>query len=247
MASHHQKAASSLLVRKEAAIQTEVPGKYTAVQVSGCSECHQLALEADNSKGNNCIRCNQVDYLLCLVAELREEVDRLRSIREAEKEIDWWSRALTTQESTQEQPVKKAQDQRALVTSPHQAEGRDAKENCEWKQVCNRGRRQTLPLLTTSPQVPLHNRYEALDVEDKVVDGAGVDSSTSEEAQRSEGPPSLVTTSSTRRKRGVIVVGHSQLRGTEGPICWADPPLREVCCLPGARVKDIARKLPRLV
>jgi len=84
--------------------------------------------------------------------------------------------------------------------------------------------------------VPLHNTHEALDVEDKAVDDAGVDPSTSEEAQRSEGPPSRITTSSTRRKRRVIVVGHSQLRGTEGPICRADPPLREVCCLPGARV-----------
>ena len=62
------------------------------------------------------------------------------------------------------------------------------------KWVRNRGRRRTLPLPTTSPQVPLHNRYEALDVEDKVMDGAGVDPSTSEEAQRSEGPPSRITT-----------------------------------------------------
>jgi len=135
------------------------------------------------------------------VAELREEVDRLRSIREAEQEINWWSHALTTQESTQEQPVKKAWDQRALVTSPHRAEGRDAKENSEWKRVRNQGRRRTLPLPTTSPQVSLHNRYEALDVEDRTVDGAGIDPSTSEEAQRSEGPPSRITTSSTRRKR----------------------------------------------
>jgi len=103
------------------------------------------------------------------------------------------------------------------------------------------------PLPTTSPQEPLHNRYEALGVEDKTVDGAGVDPSTSEEAQRSETPPSRITTSSTRRKRRVIVVGDSQLRGREGPICRADPPLREVCCLPGTRVKDISRKLPRLV
>jgi len=79
------------------------------------------------------------------------------------------------------------------------------------------------------------------------VDGAGADQSTSEEAQRSETPPSHITTSSTRRKRRVIAVGDSQLRGTEGPICQADPPLRQVCCLPGARVKDIARKLPRLL
>jgi len=151
MAPCHQKAASSLLVRKEAATQTEVPRKHAALQISGCSVCHQLALETDNSKGNICIRCNQADYLLCLVAELREEVDRLRSIREAEQEIDRWSRALTTQECTQEQPVKKAWDQRALVTYPHQAEGSDAKENSEWKQVRNQGRRRTLSLPTTSP------------------------------------------------------------------------------------------------
>ena len=35
--------------------------------------------------------------------------------------------------------------------------------------------------------------------------------------------------------------------GNRGSICRADPPLREVCCLPRARVKDIARKLSRLV
>jgi len=37
------------------------------------------------------------------------------------------------------------------------------------------------------------------------------------------------------------------VRGTEGLICRADPPLREVCCLLGAWVKDIARKLATLV
>jgi len=58
---------------------------------------------------------------------------------------------------------------------------------------------------------------------------------------------SRITTSSTRRKRRAIVVGDSQLRGTDGLTRRADPPLREVCCLLGAWVKDIARKLPRLV
>jgi len=30
-------------------------------------------------------------------------------------------------------------------------------------------------------------------------------------------------------------------------MCRADPPLRQVCCFPGAQVKDITRKLPSLV
>ena len=29
--------------------------------------------------------------------------------------------------------------------------------------------------------------------------------------------------------------------------CWPDPSQREVCCLPGARVRDVARELPGLV
>jgi len=33
----------------------------------------------------------------------------------------------------------------------------------------------------------------------------------------------------------------------EGPICRLDPSHRDVCCLPGARVRDVARKLPGLV
>ena len=37
------------------------------------------------------------------------------------------------------------------------------------------------------------------------------------------------------------------LRGTECPRCWPDPTRREVCCLPGAWVRDISRKLPGLI
>lgn len=50
-------------------------------------------------------------------------------------------------------------------------------------------------------------------------------------------------------KRRVIVIGDSILKGTEGPICHPDPTHRdkEVCCLPGARVRDIARKVIRLI
>ena len=54
-------------------------------------------------------------------------------------------------------------------------------------------------------------------------------------------------TASSKKERRVIVVGDSLLRGTEGPICRPDPTRREVCCLPGARVRDISRKLPGLI
>jgi len=56
-----------------------------------------------------------------------------------------------------------------------------------------------------------------------------------------------ITTTSTRKKRQVLVVGNSLLRRAEGPICRTDLALREACCLPGAWVKDTTRKLPSLV
>jgi len=61
---------------------------------------------------------------------------------------------------------------------------------------------------------------------------------------RSGKPAPCTMTTSTRKKRWVIVVGDSLLRGTECPVCQPEPPFREVCCLPGAWVKDITRKLP---
>ena len=53
-------------------------------------------------------------------------------------------------------------------------------------------------------------------------------------------------TASVRKKRAVII-GDSLLRGTEGPICCSDPSHREVCCLPGAWVRDVVRNITRLI
>jgi len=107
------------------------------------------------------------------------------------------------------QPPEKGCDQRDPVSSPHQDVGRDLKGSQEWKQVCNHGSKRTLSLPTTSPQVPLHNRYEALAVEDQSVDDAGVDPSTPEESRRTERPAPCITTTSTRKKRRVTFAGDS--------------------------------------
>jgi len=56
-----------------------------------------------------------------------------------------------------------------------------------------------------------------------------------------------ITATSTRKKRRVTVVGDSFLKGKEGLIYMADPPHRELCCLPGAWVREITRKLPSTV
>jgi len=64
--------------------------------------------------------------------------------------------------------------------------------------------------------------------------------------RRSRSAP-CITTAPVKKKRRVIVIGDSLPRGTEGLICRLDPSHREVCCLPGAWVKDVAKKLPGLV
>jgi len=56
-----------------------------------------------------------------------------------------------------------------------------------------------------------------------------------------------IMTASMKKKRRVIVIGDSLLKGTEGLICRLDPSHMEVYCLPGARVRGITRKIPGLV
>ena len=80
--------------KKTVATQTEGLPRNVAVQVSGCREGLSLLLPREDGKEATCVRCEQVDELLSLVVELREEAERLRTIRECEKEMDWWSDSL---------------------------------------------------------------------------------------------------------------------------------------------------------
>jgi len=82
------------VARRSVGTQTEAPCKDTGVQVSGCRECLSLAFVPEDSRDNSCVQCEQVNDLLSPMAELKEEVERLRSIRECEREIDWWGSTL---------------------------------------------------------------------------------------------------------------------------------------------------------
>lgn len=73
------------------------PSKYIAVWLSGCSEFQSLSVMLDGSSG----RYDQVDDLLCAVAELQEEVGQLRNLRESEGKIDCWSCTLPSLDDDQ--------------------------------------------------------------------------------------------------------------------------------------------------
>ena len=66
------------------------------------------------------MRSDQLDDLLSLVVELKKEVERLRSIRECERELDWWSSTLAPlkQQGQMEAPNKAGNPS----SSCHQAE-----------------------------------------------------------------------------------------------------------------------------
>ncbi|KFV15623.1 hypothetical protein N340_04099, partial [Tauraco erythrolophus] len=223
--------------------QAELPQKDEAIQVSGCRECLSLSV---GSGENNCVRCDQVYDLFIMVAELKEEVERLRSVKEPEK--DRWCRALPDLKQNQEDPEKATQNKGHSDSSPCMAEDSKSKMSHKSMEVCARDNRQPpCSLPTSAPQVPLQNRDEALEVEGPSMDDEAEGPSALEVSPGSERTTRCIKIASTGKKRRVMVIGDSHLRGSEGPICWADPALREVCCLLGDWVKDVSRKLPSLI
>ncbi|KAK4830595.1 hypothetical protein QYF61_012021 [Mycteria americana] len=91
-------------------------------------------------------------------------------------------------------------------SSLRNAEGSSLKERSEWRQVYAQGNRRPLSLPTSPSQLPLYNRYEALDVEGQSKDDVDDSPSTPEVLPRSERPTSHITTTSMRKKRWVVVV-----------------------------------------
>ncbi|CAJ0962937.1 unnamed protein product [Ranitomeya imitator] len=66
-------------------------------------------------------------------------------------------------------------------------------------------------------------------------------------SKKEKGTQQQVTAKSTAKKqRRVVVVGDSLLRATEAAICRPDITAREVCCLPGAMIKDVTDRIPKL-
>ena len=70
--------------RKILVTQTEGLPRNVAVQVSGCRECLSLLLPGEGGRSSTHVRCEQVDELLSMVVELKEEVERLGIIRECD-------------------------------------------------------------------------------------------------------------------------------------------------------------------
>lgn len=157
-----------------------------------------------------------------------------------EWEINWWSSYLACwgerhQGDTLQSVVN-------LLACPCGVEEGHLRDQEDWERVSAWYHGQTPPLPILHPQVPLSNRFAALDIEGKVSGEAR--ECSPKRLPRARQSTLHIETAFARKERRVVVVGDSLLRGTEGPICRLDPSRREVCCLPSAQVRDITRKLP---
>ena len=152
MVSTHAKA----VARRSVGTQMEVPHKHTAVQVFGCRECLSLALVLEDSRDNSCVRCNQVNDLLSLVAELKGLIERLRSIRDCESKIEGWSRALPSLRQRQQDATPQAAED--TLPTCHQAEGGALRDRREGKWGPAQGGRRIASRPPSPPQLPLSNR-----------------------------------------------------------------------------------------
>lgn len=109
-----------------------------------------------------------MDDLVHLVAELKEEVERLRAIRECEREIEWWGNSLRgLKERYWGETPQMGVD--PLPCCSHAEAGNLGVEE-EWRQVPARHRRQCHPIQAPPSQVPFHNRLEALELERPVAE-----------------------------------------------------------------------------
>lgn len=99
----------------------------------GCRECLSLLFPMVGGRDTACMRCAKVEDLISLVAEHKEAMERLSTIRECEQELGWWSNTLPclTERNWGDTPQ--------IVVDPRpcrcQAEGGVLRDGEEWKHL----------------------------------------------------------------------------------------------------------------
>lgn len=83
----------------------------------------------------------------------------------------------------------------------------------------------------------------ALELDGQANDDVDKIPSALRELRRASQPMPRITTTPTKKKRWITVTEASLLKGMEGQICCPDLTHREVCCLSGAQVRDVARRV----
>ena len=194
-----------------------------AVEVMCCS-CMMLELvdPIETISDHICSKCWLLEELRLKIDELESELQTLRHIQEGESYLDTLFQVAVT--PSRIASVDSVSDQgQSGVTASEAGRGIQSLEIEE-------------PQLLT-----LSNRSEVLapcmDEEEGCREDVLTDHCTVvQEAIREGGA-----------KRQVVVVGDSIIRGIDSILCKPDRESRMVCCLPGARVRDISDRLERIL
>ncbi|CAM4641847.1 unnamed protein product [Lepidochelys olivacea] len=168
-----------------------------------------------------------------------EKVSTLRCIRETEDFLDRHQDMLlrTQRSEDSEQAVQRGQ--------------KDGEEI--WQHVTSRRRKGRVHV--PAMQIQISNRFHVLSK------GTNAESGLDDTSEGKEQKQTLLIgrhemhcprdgssrTTTPKRRRQVVVVGDSYLRGTESSICRPDRENQEVHCLPGARIHNVTERLPRLI
>jgi len=224
-----------------------------------CYACGMFMFLPEYINSYICSKCKMISLLEEKVRKLEARLSTLKNIRELEAFLDTEHQTMLSKRHAGDEPVHD-------ISEEVESEGQ---KGDAWRNVTQRSRRPR----EQSLNLELQNRFEVLSLindgeqqeqeEDKwiVLDGCMGDapkdkicSDTEEtDSQSSENFQTIVDDSPWRvasgrpQKRRVVVVGDSLLRGTEAIVCGPDKMSREVCCLPGAKIRDVTERLTRLV
>ncbi|KAM7138764.1 uncharacterized protein RBU57_016504 [Macrochelys suwanniensis] len=202
----------------------------TQILVWFCRYCNLQFPLTDIQAGGTiqCDRCLLVESLRQQVEELQEEVARFWSIQIHEQFLD----SVHVETAEVAVPVHMTAD--TPLVEEEMAQGG------HWQLVTS-GSRQCSTPAPNPATVVIGNRYALLDTGEK-------ESPPTAEEEKPRTPKAGKSAATTaNRKRRVVVVGDPLLRGTEAPICRPDISSREVCCLPGARIRDVTEALSRII
>ncbi|CAM5160534.1 unnamed protein product [Natator depressus] len=204
-----------------------------------CTGCAMFVFLPEDRSLFVCTKCKLVSILEEKVQGLEQQVSTLHCIRETEDFLDRPQDMLLRAQCSEnsEQAAQRGQE--------------DGEEI--WQHVTSRRRKGSIHVPAT--QIQVSNHFHVLSKGTNAESGLDA---TSEGREQKETPPigrhdmhcprvgGSMTTAPKRRRR-VVVVGDSLLRGTESSIFRPDRENREVCCLPGARIHNVTEKLPRLI
>nr|XP_048673056.1 uncharacterized protein LOC125620874 isoform X1 [Caretta caretta] len=204
-----------------------------------CTGCAMFVFLPQDRSDFVCTKCKLVSILEEKIEGLEQQITTLRCIRETEDFLDKCQDMLLRAQSSKdlEQVAQWSQE---------------ASEEA-WQHVTSRSRRGNVRVPATRTQVT--NRFHVLST--GTIAESGPDDMSGGRKQK-ETPlvgrhemccPEMggSTTTTPKRRRWVVVVGDSLLRGTESSICRPDWENQEVCCLPGAKIRDVMERLPRLI